>query len=135
MSMKMKKTVFAAKKEFVITVDHVVSLGQRAERATSSNPGQTVLVDDRRILRAGTIWKQNGVAVGLVADNYDLTDGDAMVAVIVHGFVASDKLPVEPTAEERSQMSHILFVDGSNILTNLPENDPEAQNEPDESNT
>lgn len=117
MSMKMKKTVFAAKKEFLITVDHYVSLGHRAVQATAENPGLAVLINNKYILRAGTIWKENGVALGLVADDYDLTDGDAQVAVVVHGFVGIEHLPVAPTADEMAQMSHILFFNGTTPVT------------------
>lgn len=117
MSMKMKKTVFGAKKEFLVTVDHYVSFGHRAPQATSSEPGSTVVINDRRILRAGTIWKEDGVCIGLVADDYDLTDGDAQVAVVVHGFVAVDRLPVAPTFEEMAEMNHILFFENNKPVT------------------
>lgn len=113
MSMKMTSWNYAGKTEFLITVDHYVALGHKASQATSEAPGLTVLINNRRILRAGTIWRDsNQKAIGLVADDYDLTDGDKQIAVIVHGFVSRAKLPVAPSYADEQVMSHIFFVDG-----------------------
>lgn len=112
MAMKMISKKIGGKTEFLATGDHYVSLGHKAPRATSESYGDCVLVDGRYILRAGTIWSESGAAVGLVADDYDLTDGDAQVAVVVHGVVNRAKLPVLPSYKQEKEMAHILFVDG-----------------------
>lgn len=113
MTMKLIAKRYGGKKEILATGDHYVALGHKFARATSENPGQTELIDERRILRVGTIFSVDGVAVGLVADDYDLTDGDANVAVIVHGVIDRDKLPVAPTYIQEKQMSGLVFVGGS----------------------
>ncbi len=112
MSMKMKLLEFAGKVEFLATGDHYISLGHHAPRATASTPGKTIVVNDRRILRAGICWEVDGVPVGLVADNYDLTDGDAQIACVVHGVVNRDKLPVPLTASQEAALPLIYFVEG-----------------------
>lgn len=114
MAMMMKFINHGGKVEFLSTVDHYVAIGHKAARATSEAPGLAVLVNGRYILKAGTIWRDNGGnAMGLVADNYDLTDGDANVAVVVHGVVERSKLPAAPSHADEAAMSNILFIGGS----------------------
>lgn len=114
MSMKMTSWNYTGKTEFLVTVDHYVALGHRASQATAAAPGQTVVINNRRILRAGTIWRDNdGKAIGLVADDYDLTDGDKQIAVVVHGFASRAKLPSAPSYADEIAMKDIHFVDGT----------------------
>ena len=124
MAMKMVYQNIGGKSEILATGDHYVSLGHKAARATSVAPGQTVLINGRYILRVGTIWSVSGKAVGLVADDYDLTDGDAQIAVIVHNVINRSKLPVAPTFAQEKEMHGILFVDGSEpvaLVSDYPE--------------
>lgn len=113
MAMKMKVQDFMGKTEILSTVDHYIALGRKAPRATALAPGQTVVINERRILRVGTYWAAEGSApAGLVADNYDLTDGDQQIAVIVHGVVNRGRLPVALTYAQEQSLPGILFVDG-----------------------
>lgn len=113
MAMKMKVQDFMGKTEILSTVDHYIALGRKASRATADAPGKTVVINERRILRVGTYWDAEGTApAGLVADNYDLTDGDQQIAVIVHGVVNRSRLPVALTQAQEQSLPLILFVDG-----------------------
>jgi hypothetical protein len=113
MAMKMTFANFGGKKEFLATVDHYVAFGHKAPKADAEHVGLTTLVNGRYILKAGTIWRDaDQKAIGIVADDYDLTDGDAQVAVVVHGFVNRAKLPSAPSYADERAMAHIKFVDG-----------------------
>lgn len=113
MAMKMIKTNLGGKTEVLATVDHYIALGQKAPRATAQAPGLTVLVDGRYILRVGTLWvDEESRPVGIVADSYDLTDSDAQIAVIVHGIIAREKLPVALTYAQEKALPLIQFVGG-----------------------
>lgn len=113
MAMKMIKTNLGGKTEVLATVDHYIALGQKAPRATSEAPGLTELVDGRYILRVGTLWvDEDKRPIGIVADSYDLTDGDAQIAVIIHGIIVREKLPSALTYAQEKALPLIQFVGG-----------------------
>lgn len=125
MAMKMIKTNIGGKTEVLATVDHYIALGRKAARATADAPGLTVLIDGRYILRVGTLWVEDGKPIGIVADNYDLTDGDAQIAVIVHGLIVREKLPVALTYEQEQALPLIQFMGGDEPQpTPTPEPEP-----------
>jgi len=100
MAMKMKQTEYGAPAKQILAIpDHYVALGFKHEKADAANPGIAVLEDGRYIVKAGTFYPaNNATAIGVVLNDYDVTDGDAMMAVVIHGFIKKEALPAEPDA-------------------------------------
>lgn len=86
--------------------------GVTVPQATASVPGQTTLVNGRRILKEGTIYPSNNAsAQGVVLQDYDLTDNEQNVAIIIAGDIKSGALPVAPDANAISALPRITFHD------------------------
>lgn len=55
--------------------------------------------NNRYYLKQGAIWPSNDAnAKGIVAHEYDITDGNAIISLIVSGNVRTELLPAKPTA-------------------------------------
>ena len=68
------------------------------------------MVGGRYVVKAGTIYPANDdTAIGVVVNDYDVTDGDAMMAIVIHGFIKVAALPVVPAATAVSAMKQITF--------------------------
>ena len=79
-------------------------------QATSDEPGLAVLVDGRYIIKAGTIYPANDEsAIGVVRHNYDVTEGDAVISVVIHGVINSNLLPAVPSADAVAAMKGVSF--------------------------
>ena len=100
MAMKMKVTEYGAPAKQILAIpDHYVALGFKHNRATNGDEGLAVLEGGRYIVKAGTIYPSNdAAAIGVVLNDYDVTDGDQMMAVVMHGFIKKEALPVAPDA-------------------------------------
>lgn len=87
MAMPMKATVYGAPTKQILAIpDHYVAFGFKHAKGTSGTPGFSVLVDSRYIVKAGTVYPANDTtAIGVVLNDYDVTDGDQMMAVVIHG--------------------------------------------------
>lgn len=86
--------------------------GVTVPQATASVPGQTALVNGRRILKAGTIYPSNDAsAQGVVLQDYDLTDNEQNIAIIIAGDIKSGALPEAPNANAVSALPRITFHD------------------------
>ena len=112
MGMKMKEVVYAAPAKQILAIpDHYVALGFKHLIAASGSEGLATLVDGRYVVKAGTIYPANdATAIGVVLNDYDVTDGDAMMAVVIHGFIKTAALPVEPSADvAASQLAESPF--------------------------
>lgn len=111
MSMKMKQIEYGAPAKQILAIpDHYVALGFKHAKATSGTPGLATLVDGRYIVKAGTIYPKNdATAIGVVLNDYDVTDGDEMMAVVVHGFIKKAALPAAPNVAVNIPM--IKFVE------------------------
>lgn len=121
--MKFKQTSYTNKKEILKFPDHYVNLA-----ITVSDAGVTANADGRKIVPAGSILGGGVIddetinavkattadgtsnAEGLLFNDTDVTDGPAPGALLIHGFVAIDKLPVPPTAEEIAALKQITFI-------------------------
>lgn len=112
----MKTVEYGSPKQILAIPDHYVALGFIHEKAASGDVGLAVLEDGRYVVKAGTIYPANdATAVGVVLNDYDVTDGDEMMAVVVHGFVKQAALPAQPTAEAEAAMKQIKFVKPATI--------------------
>lgn len=109
--MKMKQIEYGAPTNQILAIpDHYVALGFRHPKATAETPGLATLVDGRYIVKAGTIYPANDeTAIGVVLNDYDVTDGDAMMAVVIHGFIKTAALPAVPSADAIAAMKQITF--------------------------
>lgn len=115
MGMKVKKVEYASSKQILAIPDHYVALGFKHELATAGKPGLAVLQEGRYVVKAGTIFKQGEKVVGIVLNDYDVTESDAMLAVVIHGFIKEEALPVKPSAEQKTALPLIKFVEKATV--------------------
>lgn len=111
MAMKVKEIEYGAPTLQILAIpDHYVALGFKHAKADANTPGLATLVDGRYVVKAGTIYPANdATAIGVVLNDYDVTDGDAMMAVVIHGFIKVAALPAVPSADAIAAMKQITF--------------------------
>lgn len=86
-------------------------IGAMHPRASAGSPGNAVLEGGRWIVKAGTIFPSNdSKAVGVVFHDYDVTDGDKAMSVLIGGVVMTAALPEQPSAAANSALKDIQFV-------------------------
>ena len=106
MSIKFVETSYGTgTSEILLHPDHFVAYAQ----VISKDSALAVTVGSRKIVKAGTLFPSASAPVGLVLNDADVTDGDANVAILVHGFVNIAKLPAEPTAAQKELLPNIAF--------------------------
>ena len=120
--MKMEQIVYGGPAKQILAIpDHYVALGFKHAKATAGTPGLAVLEDGKYVIKAGTVFPANdATAVGLVLNDYDVTKSDAMLAVVIHGFIKTAALPVKPAAAAISAMKQLTFnpvIDMGLVLT------------------
>lgn len=76
-----------------------------------SATGMEVSEDGRKIIKKGTVYPKNdATAIGITwSQDYDVTDGDVPISVLVEGHVIAERLPVEPSAEAVAALRQIEF--------------------------
>ena len=68
-------------------------------------------VNGKKIIKAGTVYPANGAtAVGIVFNDYDVTDGDVSGAILLEGYVKKSALPEVPSAEAITAMKKITLM-------------------------
>lgn len=117
---KFQTTTYGNTKGILKFPDHYVNVA-----VTVSDEGVTANAEGKKIVPAGTI-----VGGGFLADNtkeavastdviaaegvlfndIDVTHGPASGAVLIHGFVALDKLPAQPTAAQVEALKQVTFL-------------------------
>ena len=66
----------------------------------------------RKIVVAGTIIPANdATAEGILANDVDVTEGDAVGAKIVEAYIYKSRLPVTPTEEAIAALKEIKFIE------------------------
>lgn len=112
MAMKMKQTTYNAPAKQILAIpDHYVAMGYRHAKATAGVPGLAVLEEGRYVVKAGTLYPANdATAIGVILNDYDVTDGDAMMAVVIHGFIKVAALPAIPAAAAVTALKGITFM-------------------------
>lgn len=94
-------------KQILVFPDHYVSVAHTFMKDDAA----AVEVDGRKIIKAGTLYPANGATVkGVVWADYDVTKGDVTGALIIHGFVKTAALPVEPTKEAKAALPMVAFM-------------------------
>lgn len=103
---KFKVTEFGNSKTILKFADHYVN-----KPYTVSATGVTADADGRKIVKAGTVLPANdATAEGVLFYDVDVTHGDAAGALLIHGFVDSTKLDVQPSAEAKAALKQVTFL-------------------------
>ena len=125
--MKYVETTFTNSKEILKYPDHYIAIA-----VTVDNEGIEANEDGKKIVPKGTIvggktksvlanldepvQKKNtqGVdaysAEGVLFYDVDVTYGAASGAMLIHGFIATDKLPEAPAADAVTALRQIMFI-------------------------
>lgn len=111
---KFKDYEYLNKKDILAIPDHYVNIA----RLIKSDSSLAVEENGRKIVKAGTIFPANNeTAIGLVFQDYDVTDGDVAAAILVHGFVLADKLPKAPEDEALGAMKMVSVIKNIEKIT------------------
>lgn len=110
MTMKYKTIAYDSAKHILAMPDHYVSIARKAKKATVAN-GMVTKKGDRFIIKAGTIYPSNDDnAIGVVLQDYDVTESDASMAIVLHGFIRADLLPDTPSNAALKNLRMIYFL-------------------------
>ena len=109
MTMKYKTIAYDSAKHILAMPDHYVSIARKATKATEAN--KSIDTDDKIIIKAGTIYPSNdNKAIGVVLQDYDVTESDASMAIVLHGFIRADRLPTQPSDAALKNLRMIYFL-------------------------
>lgn len=108
--MKFTTKEYDSAKHILAIPDHYVAIARTAAKATAA--GDMVVSENGRfIIKAGTVYPANNeTAIGLVMQDYDVTDSDASMAIIIHGFVRADRLPADLSETAKSVLPQITVI-------------------------
>ena len=96
MTMKYKTIAYDSAKHILAMPDHYVSIARKATKATEAG---------------GTIYPSNdNKAIGVVLQDYDVTESDASMAIVLHGFIRADRLPTQPSDAALKNLRMIYFL-------------------------
>ncbi len=110
MTMKYKTIAYDSAKHILAMPDHYVPIARKAPKAIKAG-GMVVKEGDRFIIKAGTIYPSNDKeAIGVVLQDYDVTESDASMAIVLHGFIRVDRLPYAPTPAALKNLRMIYFL-------------------------
>lgn len=69
-----------------------------------------IKIDDRYIVKAGTIYPSNdATAMGVALYDIDVTDMDDEGSLLIHGFVCTKMIPEKPSKEATEALTLIYF--------------------------
>ena len=97
------------KKENVKEVNFLASAKFQNFTYQVDDTGVEADANGKKIVQAGTVFKKDGVAVGLVFADVDVTNGPQAAAIMVEGYVLEVRLPAEVSAEDKAAMTGIKF--------------------------
>lgn len=101
---KIRVTDYSNRKE-ILKNDHYV-----AEAVVLTQANATT-VDGKKIVKAGTILPaNNATAKGVVLYDVDVTNGDEVGSLVIHGFIDKSKLPTEPDLAAITALPMIKFI-------------------------
>lgn len=110
MTMKYKTIAYDSAEHILAMPDHYVSIARMATKATKVG-GMVVNEGDRFIIKAGTIYPSNDdKAIGVVLQDYDVTESDVSMAIVLHGFIRLDRLSIPPSKEALKNLRMIYFL-------------------------
>ena len=97
------------KKENVKEVNFLASAKFQNFTYQVDDTGVEADANGKKIVQAGTVFKKDSVAVGLVFADVDVTNGPQAAAIMVEGYVLEVRLPAEVSAEDKAAMKEIKF--------------------------
>lgn len=107
------------KSEEVKEVNFLASAKYHNYTRQISDEGVTANSKGKKIVKAGTVYKnENGVAIGLVFNDVDVTEGPQPGAVMYEGWVYAARLPETISAADKATMPGIKFKDEYENQTN-----------------
>lgn len=110
MTMKYKTIAYDSAKHILAMPDHYVPIARTAAKAVAA-VGMVAKEGDRFIIKAGTIYPSNDhKAIGVVLQDYDVTESDVSMAIVLHGFIRADCLPEKPTDAALKNLRMIYFL-------------------------
>lgn len=100
------------KSEEVNEVNFLASAKYHNYTRQIDNNGVEVNKKGRKIVKAGSVFRNsNGVAIGLVFSDVDVTEGPQPAAIMYEGWVYGARLPETISAEDKATMPGIHFKD------------------------
>lgn len=107
MAVTYKSQDYTTGKQILVFPDHYVGVA----KTFLKDDAASVTIDGRKIIKAGTIYPTNdGSAIGVVFYDVDVTDGDINGTLIIHGFVKTPALPVNPASTAKAVLKGIQFL-------------------------
>lgn len=110
MSRQYEKTIFGASKNIMVDGAHFVTLPLKID-ASKFTAGE----DGRVIAPIGTIVNKNGAPVndgtayGVLYNDVDVSCGNEVGPVVVHGVVKTSLMPTAPDATAKAVLPNIIF--------------------------
>lgn len=116
MAVEFNKAEYGTKKQILAIPDHYVAYSE----TFAKDHALSATINGRKIVRAGTIFPSNDAnAVGIVLNDLDVTNGDQTGAIVVHGFIATAKLPALPSANAKTALKAIEFYPKSAVTVTV----------------
>ena len=75
-----------------------------------NDTGVSANEEGKKIVPAGTVYKENEKAIGLTFHDVDVTYGPQPVAVMVEGYVIEERLPKTVEQADKTTMTGIKFM-------------------------
>lgn len=101
---KIRVTNYTNTKE-ILKYDHFVSEAVVLTQANSTTVGT------KKVVKAGTILPANdATAKGVVLYDVDVTNGDEVGSLVIHGFIDKSKLPEQPAIGTEPALPMIKFI-------------------------
>ena len=114
--MKFTTKEYDSAKHILAIPDHYVAIARTAAKATAAG-GMVVSENGRFIIKAGTVYPaNNATAIGLVMQDHELTDSDASMAIIIHGFVRADRLPAALSTTAKPVLPQITVIAAITVI-------------------
>jgi hypothetical protein len=107
MAKKLVKETYGQSKTILAVPDSYVNIGVEIEQRSAL----AVQTNGRYVVRAGTIYPSNDAnAIGVIFQDYDVTDGDAEAALTIFGFIKRFSLPAPPSSAAITALKQITFL-------------------------
>ena len=107
MAIEYNTNEYMSRKDILAFPDHYVAITKKIPKGDPLAKD----VGGRKIIKAGTVYPANdNTAIGVIMNDYDVTNGDANVAVIIHGFIRTDKMPTAASAAAQGVLTQIAFL-------------------------
>lgn len=97
------------KKESVNEVNFLASAKFQNFTYQVDDSGIEADANGRKIVKAGTVYKKEEKAIGLVFADVDVTNGPQPAAIMVEGYVIESRLPAVIEQADKTAMSGIKF--------------------------